>query len=140
MVVTIRIPPQPSVAEDCEWKMLMSDTLHQQFGKQRKEGRGIMVINAILLEDTDNVVTCVKEIQAGEEVKYRYGEEIRTLAAAEMIPYCHKIALKTLEKGDHVIKYGEMIGRASEKIEKGHWVSHLNIYSVPRDYESEYIV
>ncbi|MBT9776084.1 hydrolase [Clostridium sp. MCC353] len=98
-----------------------------------------MVMNAILLDAADNVVTCVKEIQAGEEVRYRHGEEIRTLAAEELIPYCHKIALETLEKGAQVIKYGETIGKTSEKIEKGHWVSHLNIYSVPRDYESEYV-
>lgn len=36
-----------------------------------------------------------------------------------------------------VIKYGEIIGRASGDIEEGHWVSHLNIESVPRDYTNE---
>lgn len=98
-----------------------------------------MVMNAIMLDSADNVVTCVREIQAGEEVKYRYGEEVYTLTAEETIPYCHKIALKTLEKEDEVIKYGELIGRTTKKVEKGHWVSHHNIYSVPRNYESEYV-
>lgn len=98
-----------------------------------------MVMNAIMLDPTDNVVTCVKEIKAGEEVKYRYGEEIYSLKAEEDIPYCHKIALKTVEAGGEIVKYGELIGKATEKIEKGRWVSHNNVYSVPRDYESEYV-
>ena len=36
-------------------------------------------------------------------------------------------------------KYGEIIGEASIDIAKGGWVSHENIFSVPRDYESEMI-
>lgn len=98
-----------------------------------------MVMNAILLDPSDNVVTCVKEVQAGEEVRYRYGDQVYALIAEEKIPYCHKIALKTLKKDDDVIKYGELIGKASEEIKKGCWVSHQNIYSVPRNYENEYI-
>lgn len=97
-----------------------------------------MVMNAILLDPTDNVVTCVKEVRAGEEVKYRLGDKVYSLTAKETIPYCHKIALKTFDQGDEVIKYGELIGRTTEKKEKGSWLSHHNVYSVPRDYESEY--
>lgn len=98
-----------------------------------------MVMNAILLDLADNVVTCVKEVQAGEEVKYRHGETVCTLIAKETIPYCHKIALKNFEKNDVITKYGETIGRCTEIIGKGYLVSHHNIYSVPRDYEGEYV-
>ena len=98
-----------------------------------------MTMNAILLDSTDNVVTCVKEIKAGEKVEYRCGDEVQTLIAEETIPYCHKIARRTFEKGDEIIKYGELIGRAMERIEMGHWVSHHNISSVPRDYAGEYV-
>lgn len=97
-----------------------------------------MGINAILLEPTDNVVTCVREIQAGEEVSYQCGEEVRVLKAEEKIPYCHKIALKSFEKEDEIIKYGELIGKATAEIKKGGWVAHHNIYSVPRNYDNEY--
>lgn len=97
-----------------------------------------MGINAILLEPTDNVVTCVREIQAGEEVRYQCGEEIRVLKAEENIPYCHKIALQSFEKEDEIIKYGELIGKAAAEIKKGGWVAHHNIYSVPRNYDNEY--
>jgi len=98
-----------------------------------------MVMNAILLDPTDNVATCVKEIKAGEEVRYRFGDRVYSLLTEETIPYCHKIALKSFDKGEEIIKYGELIGKTTEKIEKGCWVSHQNVYSVPRDYESEYV-
>lgn len=98
-----------------------------------------MEINALLMDAKDNVVTCVKEVKRGGQVVYRDGEEIRTLEAAEDIPYCHKTALAVIEKGEAVVKYGEKIGEADERIEKGRWVSHNNIHSVPRDYDSEMI-
>lgn len=98
-----------------------------------------MGINALMMDVTDNVVTCVNEVAAGEMVVYRKGDEICTLKAEEDIPYCHKIALKDFDKDEDVVKYGELIGRTMEPIAKGHWVSHNNIYSVPRDYESEMI-
>ena len=49
------------------------------------------------------------------------------------------MALTVIEKGDHIIKYGEVIGKATQKIEKGKWVSHQNIEGIPRDYDSEII-
>lgn len=98
-----------------------------------------MEINGLLMDEKDNVVTCVMEVSAGELVVYRRGEETCTLTAAERIPCCHKIALTDLGKGEEVIKYGELIGKTTETVKKGHWVSHNNIYSVPRDYESELV-
>ena len=93
-------------------------------------------INALLMHDTDNVVTCVREIAAGKSVNYRKDGEILTLTAADDIPYCHKVALVDIPKGGHVTKYGELIGEATESIPRGGWVSDKNIVSVPRDYES----
>lgn len=59
--------------------------------------------------------------------------------STETIPIWHKIALRPIPKGGHVFKYGELIGEALRDIPRGAWVSHENIYSVPRDYASEYI-
>ena len=44
------------------------------------------MINAILLDEKDNVVTCVKEVQAGEEVTYRSSDGLKTLKTEEPIP------------------------------------------------------
>lgn len=98
-----------------------------------------MEINALLMNAADNVVTCVKEVAAGDQIVYRKGEEICSLEARETIPSCHKAALEALKENDEVIKYGELIGRTTAPVEKGCWVSHNNIYSVPRDYDSELV-
>lgn len=94
-------------------------------------------INALIMDAADNVVTCVAPIKKGETVVYRNGDEYCTVLAQEDIPYCHKIALISFGDNDEVVKYGEMIGRTSQPIKEGCWVAHHNIYSVPRDYESE---
>ena len=98
-----------------------------------------MEINALLMDEKDNVVTCVTEVAAGQDVVYRNGQEFCTVKAEENIPYCHKVALVDLKKGDEVIKYGESLGVMTEDAAKGHWVSHNNLVSVPRDYDSEMV-
>ena len=62
-----------------------------------------MEINALMMDPTDNVVTCMNEVKAGEQVVYRKGDEVCTLTAKENIPYCHKIALTEIKKGSQVI-------------------------------------
>ena len=98
-----------------------------------------MEVNALLMDEKDNVVTCVKEVAVGQTVVYQKDGQLCTLTAAQDIPYCHKVALEPLAEGSDVIKYGELIGRTLAPIEKGGWVSHENIYSVPRDYDSELV-
>ena len=38
------------------------------------------------------------------------------------IPQGHKVALKNIEKGGEVVRYGEIIGYAKDRIEKGSWI------------------
>ena len=96
-----------------------------------------MNINALMMDVTDNVVTCMTEVPVGEAVCYRKGDGLCTIIAKEDIPYCHKIAVADIPKGGQVIKYGESLGEVSETIEAGRWVADHNLFSVPRDYDSE---
>lgn len=98
-----------------------------------------MRIDALLMDSKDNVVTCVRDVKAGEIVHYRSGDQMLEIAAKENIPFAHKIALTDLEQGAEVKKYGELIGKTTAPIAAGCIVDHTNIYSVPRDYESELI-
>ena len=98
-----------------------------------------MKVNALLMDDSDNVATCVTEAARGEDVIFRKGDALVTIQAKEDIPYCHKIALTDLAAGDAVIKYGELIGMTNCAIPAGHLVNHENIHSVPRDYDSELV-
>ena len=93
--------------------------------------------NAILIDDKDSVVTIVDGAGKGETVSFFRGETKETLTAADEIPPCHKMAIRDIPKGERVIKYGEIIGEAMEDIPVGGWVSHLNIQSLPRNYEEE---
>ena len=90
--------------------------------------------NAILLDDKDNVATCTNSAKQGDTIKILGGSEI---ICAENIPIWHKVALRPIGKGDKIFKYGEIIGEASADIAAGAWVSHENIFSVPRDYQCE---
>ncbi len=96
-----------------------------------------MKINGLMMDVTDNVVTCMSEVKAGETVVFRRGEELRSLTALEDIPYCHKIALSDIRKGDSAVKYGESLGEVSQDVPAGHLVADHNLFSVPRDYDSE---
>ena len=98
-----------------------------------------MEIKALLMGLSDNVVTCITDVKAGERVAYRKGDEVLCVEAAEDIPYCHKIALTDLAEGADIIKYDESIGRISCPIERGGLVDHTNLFSVPRDYDAEMV-
>ena len=98
-----------------------------------------MNINALLMDSRDNVVTCVQDVEAGGQVVYQKDGQTCTLTARQAIPACHKVALTPLGEGEDVIKYGELIGRTNAPVEAGGLVNHENIYSVPRDYESELV-
>ena len=96
-----------------------------------------MEVKAIMLDIKDNVATCTSEVSKGAIVKCLGGTGAE-VQATQNIPIWHKIALSPIHKGDKVFKYGEMIGEATVDIPQGGWVSHENIFSVPRDYASEY--
>lgn len=98
-----------------------------------------MKINALLMDSKDNVVTCVEEVSAGNEVCYQEQGAAKTLTAEDKIPYCHKIALRDLAAGEEIIKYGESLGKLVQAVAKGHWVSDQNLKSVPRHYENEMV-
>ena len=58
-----------------------------------------MKIDALLMDPLDNVVTCVRDVAAGETVVYRNGDTMCEVVACQDIPYCHKIALEDLAAG-----------------------------------------
>lgn len=51
------------------------------------------------------------------------------LIGDDKIPAGHKYALKNIARGEAVIKYGQIIGRASRDIEVGEWVHTHNVKS-----------
>jgi altronate dehydratase len=104
----------------------------------KKQGGCVMNINAIMLRPEDNVATVVNDVKAGDTVSFSKNGEQCVIKAAESIPAYHKIAVSDLKKGDHIIKYGQIIGGLTvDEVKKGCWISHKNIMSLPRNYEDE---
>jgi altronate dehydratase small subunit len=80
----------------------------------------------IIMNSDDNCATSLAEIPKDEEVELDTGDVIKI---NQIIPLGHKFALRTIKKGDLVRKYGEIIGVATENIERGDWIHIHNIKS-----------
>ncbi|HHD15953.1 MAG TPA: D-galactarate dehydratase [Euryarchaeota archaeon] len=81
------------------------------------------------MNERDNVATALCEIRSGERISVRNGEE-REIEVIQDIPFGHKFAIREIQKGEHIIKYGEIIGRALADIRKGEHVHVHNIESL----------
>lgn len=51
------------------------------------------------------------------------------LDGTDKIPAGHKYALKPIKNGEYVIKYGEIIGKATQDVAEGEWVHTHNVKS-----------
>lgn len=86
---------------------------------------------AVKIDERDNVATVTSDIYKDEtlEVLSPEGIIIMMPQAKNRINFGHKIALLNLQRGDKVLKYGEIIGVASQTIEIGEWVHTQNLES-----------
>lgn len=83
-------------------------------------------MNPILkIHEKDNVATCLRTIEAGEVFDLKDFQ----LTANEDIPQFHKIALADIPIHGPVLKYGQTIGLATQKIVQGDYVHVHNIES-----------
>lgn len=83
----------------------------------------------VVVESIDNVATAIREVEAGETVKVEAGSETVTVDVKEDIIFGHKLAIRDIDKGETVYKYGKSIGNATENIEAGEWVHVNNVES-----------
>ena len=90
---------------------------------------GAADIGAIRLAGADNVATVLRAVAAGEALRVRCGAEIGEVAAAEAVPFCHKISLGVIAAGAEIVKYGQPIGSALGEIASGRHVHVHNMRS-----------
>jgi altronate dehydratase small subunit len=83
--------------------------------------------DALVIRRIDNVATALQDIEQSNIVAARLREEKFTIEARDRIPFGFKIALKSIPKGEPIIKYGEVIGKASTDIQKGALVHIHNL-------------
>ncbi|MCL4350923.1 MAG: UxaA family hydrolase [Candidatus Thermoplasmatota archaeon] len=77
----------------------------------------------LLLSVADNVAVAIVPIKKGDVLEI----DGKKIGAMDDIDFGHKIALREIKKDDNVIKYGEIIGVAKEKIPAG---SHVHVHNV----------
>ena len=81
---------------------------------------------AIQIKPNDNVATVTDDVEPGEEVRISGIREDHLVTTNEAIRAGHKIALRAIEAGEEILKYGEVIGAATEAIPEGGWVHVQN--------------
>jgi altronate dehydratase small subunit len=86
---------------------------------------------ALQIDPKDNTATVLMAIEAGEKVSLtsKAGEQVGEIVAREAVPFGHKLAVASIEKGGKVLKYGEVIGLATQAISKGENVHIQNVES-----------
>ena len=83
---------------------------------------------ALMVDMHDNVATALDDLSSGESVRIDRGDSAALIIKAlEAIPRGFKLAIKDIDVGQPVIKYGEVIGLATERILKGTLVHVHNI-------------
>jgi altronate dehydratase small subunit len=84
-------------------------------------------MNAIIVDKKDNVATALRQIENNEAISLEIADQAFSIFVSQPIPVGHKFALKDISKGKPVIKYGEIIGLATQKISVGQLVHVHNV-------------
>lgn len=81
---------------------------------------------ALKVDPKDNVAILLEDIAQGDSCAYSDTEYQK---ANHDILFGHKIALMDIAPGEDIIKYGQIIGYATQSIKQGDWVHDHNIQS-----------
>ncbi|MCB0851975.1 MAG: altronate dehydratase, partial [Bacteroidetes bacterium] len=79
----------------------------------------------------DNIIVALENLSAGEVVSY----EGVTIEMKDEISLKHKFAEKDLEKGQNIIMYGVIVGKAKDFIKQGSLISQANVAHDTADYQ-----
>ncbi|MCX8189182.1 MAG: UxaA family hydrolase [Nitrososphaeria archaeon] len=82
---------------------------------------------ALIVNELDNVASALTNLKYGEVIELEVGNIVYRVKLFSDIPFGHKFALKRINKGEYIIKYGEIIGRAVKDINVG---EHVHIHNV----------
>jgi altronate dehydratase small subunit len=85
---------------------------------------------AIVMDAKDNVATLLSDVEANDVVQVMMGDKTAETKVQQKIQFGHKFAMETINKGQNVVKYGEVIGQATQDIDEGHHVHVHNVESL----------
>ncbi len=86
---------------------------------------------AMKINPKDNTATALDDIAGGDRVNLtsKSGQGEGEIVARQTVPLGHKLALASIGKGDKILKYGEIIGLATQPINKGDYIHVHNVES-----------
>jgi altronate dehydratase len=84
---------------------------------------------AILLHQKDDVATALTALNKGDVVSVSEGDRSVEVTLTDEIPFGHKYALRDINTGEEILKYGLSIGQALEDVKAGSWVHVHNCRS-----------
>jgi len=79
--------------------------------------------NVFKINENDNVVVALVDLNKGDIVQ----EGSRKIIIDESIKKGHKVAIKSIDDGENITKYGFAIGHAIKDIKEGQWIHSHNI-------------
>lgn len=85
------------------------------------------MLNALVVDAKDNVATALNDLSKGDSIAVEIEDSAVEIQLGQPIPFGHKFALKKIETGEPVIKYGEVIGLATAGIAAG---EHVHVHNV----------
>lgn len=84
------------------------------------------MLRAIVLHSDDNVATLIDPGRAATPVKLT-GEASGEIELMTDVPFGHKCAIRAIAQGAEILKYGQVIGRATAPIRIG---DHVHVQNV----------
>jgi len=82
---------------------------------------------AIMINEKDNVATLLADVDKNDMIQVMVGGSLKEVRMEGKIQFGHKFAIREINKGENVIKYGEHIGQATQDIEEG---QHVHVHNV----------
>lgn len=84
-----------------------------------------MVNNYIIMDSQDNCATALADLPENTTIE----TDSDQITLVKEIKMGHKFATKEILKGEHIIKYGQVIAITTQEIPKGEWVHTHNCKS-----------
>lgn len=84
-----------------------------------------MLVDCFQIDKGDNVATLLQDASEAEELSVRGDALQKLIRTVQPIRAGHKVAVRRIMQDEQIIKYGSVIGVATQPIAQGEWV-HLH--------------
>jgi len=82
---------------------------------------------SVVLNNKDNVATALTDLASGEIVEMEVDKGAISVTLIDSIPFGHKFSLTDIKLDSPIMKYGEIIGKATTDIKPG---QHVHVHNV----------